>query len=971
LKKEQKKSSEVEKKEQSGEVTRRDFLVGAGTVVVGGAIGAGLLSSCNGGETVTTTVEKTKTVEKTTTIGGDGAVTVTATETVGSGQTVTTTSTVTVGSTPASEPVRTSIIEVSQLGLPRANTAAVDCKNGKIVRIRPLHYDWKYSTEEFNPDNASGFEARGKSYSFPLQTLLPPLGLSYKKRVYSPNRIRYPLQRVDWAPGGGDNVNPQSRGKSKYKRISWDDATTIIADEVKRIQSTYGPESILVQWGPHGESKAIHDRDGHQLILEAMNEGGWTKEAPNPDSWEGWAWGGEHMWGMIQGHGKMSDTYWCLPDVLEHSEMVLFWGCDIETTTWGWTGQINSLWAYWMKDAGIKFVHISPDLNYANAAHPDKWIPVLPNTDAALHLAISYVWFTEDTYDKDYVESHTVGMDKYKAYVMGEEDGIPKTPAWASGKCHVPSYTIKALAREWASKITSISHCNGGSMQRGPYATEPARLEITNLALQAVGKPGAHQITHIELGMRNNSPFEGSIAIPSVMGFGLQRGQKAASANQLIAKTRLPQALLGETVEWYGLKTNAASDQFNKYTYPAEGYSRVHMMWNRHPSNLSSWNGGNKLIEALHGSEIEFFLVPTIWMEDDALYADMILPVSTIFEIDDISTDIYTGQYFLCYPEKQCIEHIGESMSDMELNLEIAKKLGDDVYNTFSRNGITVDEMVKEAYEGSGIANLITWEDFNEKGYYVVPVSPEWKTKWKEEGAGWYQFYLDPANKPVGSPSGLIEIEASGLLENFPDDKERPPVPHWIEGGPEWFHDERVTGERAKNYPLLIVSNHPKWRVHSEHDDIPWLREIPTCKVKGFDGYMYEPLWINPVDATARGIENGDIVKIYNERGAVLGGAIVWDRIIPGAVYQDHGARLDEIIPGELDRGGSNNLISPLNTTSPNAAGQATGSFLVEIEKVTLDQMDEWRKQYPDAFNRDYDPAYGTLFNSWIEGGID
>jgi hypothetical protein len=148
LKKEQKKSSEVEEEKQSGEVTRRDFLVGAGTVVVGGAIGAGLLSSCNGGETVTTTVEKTKTFETTTTIGGDGAITVTATETVGAGETVTATTTITQPggvAYPASEP------EESFAMIPGGNSmeyGAIDVKNGKVIRVRPLHYEEDNTKEE-------------------------------------------------------------------------------------------------------------------------------------------------------------------------------------------------------------------------------------------------------------------------------------------------------------------------------------------------------------------------------------------------------------------------------------------------------------------------------------------------------------------------------------------------------------------------------------------------------------------------------------------------------------------------------------------------------------------------------------------------------------------------------------------------------------------------------------------------------
>ena len=150
------------------------------------------------------------------------------------------------------------------------------------------------------------------------------------------------------------------------------------------------------------------------------------------------------------------------------------------------------------------------------------------------------------------------------------------------------------------------------------------------------------------------------------------------------------------------------------------------------------------------------------------------------------------------------------------------------------------------------------------------------------------------------------------------------------------------------------------------HDDVPWLREIPTCKVKGPDGYLYEPVWIHPSVAAERGIENGDIVKIFNERGAVLGGAYVTERIIPGVVYQDHGARVDLITDG-LDRGGSNNLIAPTNTSSKNCTGMATSGYLVQLEKVTLAQLEEWMREFPEAFKRDYDPVYGPVFSGWVE----
>ncbi len=158
------------------------------------------------------------------------------------------------------------------------------------------------------------------------------------------------------------------------------------------------------------------------------------------------------------------------------------------------------------------------------------------------------------------------------------------------------------------------------------------------------------------------------------------------------------------------------------------------------------------------------------------------------------------------------------------------------------------------------------------------------------------KFYEDPEKYPLSTPTGKLEFYSTGLAEHFPDDEERPPVPKWIPQGVS--HEETIGTGRSKKYPLLVMSNHPRWGVHSEHDDITWLREIETCKVRGSDGYQYQPLWINPVDAEARGIKKGDIVSIINDRGTVLAGAYVTERIMPGAVGIDHGAKWDPIEPG-------------------------------------------------------------------------
>jgi trimethylamine-N-oxide reductase (cytochrome c) len=261
-----------------------------------------------------------------------------------------------------------------------------------------------------------------------MKSLLTPLALSYKKRVFSPNRIKYPLQRVDWEPGGDpETINAHNRGISKFKRISWDEATTIVANEIKRVQSQYTPEALCIYTGSHGESKIVNTGHGCNARLASYLEG-YTFVHGDADSWVGWFWGGMHVWGMQGNSGLMIPQDNVAKDIAENSDMVLFWGGDLETTSWGWSGQQASRLCYWYNEIGIECVYICPDLNYAAAIHADKWIPVLPNTDAALQLAIAYTWMSEDTYDKDYIATHTVGFDKFENYVLGADDGIPKTP---------------------------------------------------------------------------------------------------------------------------------------------------------------------------------------------------------------------------------------------------------------------------------------------------------------------------------------------------------------------------------------------------------------------------------------------------------------------------------------------------------------------------------------------------------------
>ncbi len=983
MKKEKEKLTLTEEGKQSGDVSRRDFLVGAGTVVVGGAVGAGLLSSCSGGETKTVTT--TKTVEKTvtTTVGGSGAVTITETTTVGgSGATVTETKTVTQpgsgGVEPWQEPVTTNVLPLA--GNHRYITA-VDSKNGKIVRIRPYHYTEQYSEADLAVSQWK-YEAHGKTLECPKKTLQSYFQLGYKKRIYSPNRVRYPMKRVDWEPGGDSaKINPQNRGISKYKRISWDEATDIIAGEMVRIWEKYGDMAILNKSdSAHREMGTIHKNWGGGMHTPFMDRIGYTISQRNADSWEGHYWGAKHVWGSDAGDGKIQPNSNKEIEIAEHCEMLVITGGDWLTTSQS-NGNFSTKYCRWLQDIGIKFVHIAPDLNYQNAAHPDKWIPIMSCQDETLAMAIIHTWITEDSYDKDYIASHSIGFDDYiKPYVMGETDGVVKSPAWASEWCGISEWTIKALAREWASKRTSWALGNGGPAIRGPYTHEWSRWMCVVMGMQGLGAPGRQQM---------DTPG-GPPARPGFSPGAAQRGGGYGMADkpfQLFSKMLIHKAILeGKTEQWGSTsRARPTAEQFVKYEYPwpaEQGGGQFHMIYQDYACMCVCWNDGYKFLHAIRDPKIECYAIQAIWMENEATCADILLPITTAAETPDILTAGAEIPGLVMWDK--CCEPIGESKSDYEAAIEIAKKLeehGGRYAGSVEAvtGGKTVDEWLEFGFERSGAGDYISFNNLKQKKYVPAPINQDWPARARMMRP----FYEDPGKNPLQTPSGKLEFYSARLAEHFPDDRERAPFPHHVVGGPPeegWWHNENYkVSERAGKYPLVIVSNHPRWRVHNQYDDVTWFREIPTCKVKGPDGYLYEPIWLHPSDAAARGIQAGDICKMHNERGTTWGAAHVTERIIPGSVYQDHGARLDMLGFDDDDfaerehkwvnRGGDNNVICPENGLSKNCTGMVSSGFLVAVEKLSGNEYEEMRRKYPEEFSRSYDSGAGLTVEAWLEGG--
>lgn len=569
----------------------------------------------------------------------------------------------------------------------------------------------------FGDDEAKPWkiEAGGKVFTPPKRTNPAPFDLSARRRVYNPSRVRYPLKRVGFQPGGKSST--ENRGKGKFARISWDEALDIVSSELVRMKGTYGNSAIMTIASGHGSHGSVNS---HGQILRVLNFwGGHTPMLRNPDSWEGWYWGSEHVWGFDRANGTPDQTD-LLEDTMQNSDLLVFWSCDTEQSGL-MAGQDKSQWLLWLKELGKKMVFISPDCNYTAATKGGKWIPIRPGTDAAMAAATAYQWIKEGTYDKDYVRTHGVGFDKWKDYVMGSEDGVPKTPEWAEDISGVRAYVIKALAREWASKKTALI-IRLGAACRVPYSTEWARMMVYLQAMQGIGRPGVNVCAIATAG-----PVDARIKMPGKGVCNIDRAASSVPINpvkQAIYQTLVPQAITNPPIHWYGGKLwGPVEEQFIPFTYPLPGQSEVHMIWWDTVSNMTNWNNTNKWAEAYRSPSIQCAVAQAIFLENDALFGDIVLPLCTQVEREDFGyegllsggrgTDF--GNVVAVYM-KQCIQPLYESKSDYEICRLVAERLG--VEKEYSE-GNTVGDWIRKLFDMSSLPEHISFEEFKEKGYYV------------------------------------------------------------------------------------------------------------------------------------------------------------------------------------------------------------------------------------------------------------
>ncbi len=530
----------------------------------------------------------------------------------------------------------------------------------------------------------------------------------------------------------------------------------------------------------------------------------------------------------------------------------------------------------------MRIVSISPLAD--DVDEPDDWFAVRPNSDVALILGLVHTLAAEGLTDEDFLDSHATGWDRFRAYVAGDTDGVPKDADWAASKTEIPADRIRALARDMARHRTMIG--GSWSLQRADHG-EQAHWAIIALAavLGQIGLPGGG------FGL-------GYGAVGSV-GNGLPRvplpriGRPPNPVDAFIPVARITDMLLspGAPFDYDG----------RRYVYP--------------DIRLVYWAGGNPFHhhQDLNRLQRAWARPETIVVNEQfwnplARRADIVLPITTSLEREDIGGGAPDDHLFWM---PALIEPVGEARDDYAVFADLAKRLG---FPTEFTEGRTAEEWVREMYEEYRTHNpeAPDWDGFVDQGYVRLPSDPDAVRILFED------YRRDPTSNPLPTPSGRIEIH-SETIESFGYD-DCPPHPSWLEPT-EWL------GGDISRHPLHLISHQPRTRLHSQWDHGA---TSVASKIQG-----REPMRINPADASSRGIEDGSVVRVFNDRGSCLAGAVVTEAVRPGVVVLPTGAWFDPLdpgVPGSMCVHGNPNVLTRDAGTSRLAQGPSAHTCLVDVE---------------------------------------
>lgn len=749
-------------------------------------------------------------------------------------------------------------------------------ENGRVAEIKPFEFD-KHPTEMLN---------------------------GIKGLIYSDSRIRYPMVRLDWLKNR-HNSNTAQRGDNRFVRVTWDEALDLFYQELERVQKEYGPWALHtanVGWRSTGQ---FHSCGNHMIRAIAMH-GNSVGTAGDYSTGAG-----QTILPYVLGSTEVysQGTSWEI--ILKESENIIFWASDpVKNLQVGWNCETHEAYAYLEKlkekvaAKGVNVICVDPVKSKTQNFLGCEQQYINPQTDVPFMLALAHTLYTENLYDKKFLDMYTVGFEKFLPYLLGEtEDKVAKTPEWAAEICGISADKIREFARMLAGKRTQFIF--GWAIQRQQHGEQPYWMGavlasmLGQIGLEGGGISYAHHYSSIGI------PESGA-AMPGAFPLNIDEGQTPKYDNKdykgysdTIPVARMTDSLLhaGETIDYNGKKVTYAPFKMAIFT----GCNQ----WHRHSER-------NKMKQAFQ--KLETIVSINYSWTATCRFSDIVLPACTPFERNDIDAyGSYSNRGVIAM--HKLVDPLYDSRSDFEIFRDLCRRFGKE--KEYSRG---MDEMqwVEKLYkdcrrENRGKFEMPEFAEFWQKGYVLFP-----------EGKPWVRhadFREDPELHALGTPSGFIEIYSNKIASFGYDD---------CKGHPMWFEKAERShgGKNSDKFPYWLQSVHPDKRLHSQLCESKELRE--TYSVQG-----REPLYINPQDAAKHGIQDGDLVRVFNDRGQAIVGAVLSDNFPTGVVRLQEGAwysPLDESV-GAIDTYGDPNTMTLDIGTSKLAQAVSANTCLVNIEK--------------------------------------
>ncbi|MGO4567973.1 molybdopterin-dependent oxidoreductase [Rhizobium sp. 2YAF20] len=715
-----------------------------------------------------------------------------------------------------------------------------------------------------------------------------PIGLDQLSPEVQSLRVCRPSFRESWLREGA-GARRERRGSDRFVEVPWDEAFDLVASELARVTTVHGNGSIF--GGSYGWGSAGRFHHAQSQIHRFLNViGGYVK---GRDSYSFGA-GSVIMPHIAAPMEQLLEQHTDWSTLAASNELfVAFGGIPLRNTqmTAGGPGRHRVREALdLMRARGVRFVNISPLRQDIDGSA--EWIPIRPNSDVALMLALVYVLISEDLQDREFLARYCVGGERVREYVLGDTDGRAKTPQWASSITGVPVERIVKLARDMARSKTMINA--SWSLQRQSHG-EQAYWGVVTLAshLGQIGEPGGG--FGIGYGTLN------SVGSSELRISGPRLSQGSNAVDKFIPVARIGDALLnpGARYDYDG----------GTFEYP--------------DIRLVYWAGGNPYHHhqdlnrfILAWRKPETIIIHEQFWTSSAKAADIVLPASMTLERNDIGFASREGQLVAM---RMLRKPNAEAKSDFDIFAGLAGAMGKGEDFTEGRSAEAWLEYM--------------YEEFRQRNSSVIPL-PTFSEFWKAGRLEFSslnkptimleRFRRDPERHPLKTPSGRIELYSEKIAGFGYDDC--PGQATWLEPL-EW-----LGSKKADRFPLHLLSQEPSRRLHSQLDHSPHSR---TGKVKG-----REPVLLNPDDASIRGIREGDIVRVYNDRGACLASAQITEGLLQGVTVIATGAWFDptEWTPGNiLEKHGNPNAVTIDAPASKLSQATVAQSCLVQVEAFVGD----------------------------------